>query len=439
MHCKHKANKMKFIRYYILACLLSVVVFHKAAAQPVSYQKQDKFTAQVTDTLYIYFKVGKTDIVPSFMGNTATLNTFDRFLEDYRSNRFNYYLQGITLQGSASPEGKARWNRILANRRADAIAHYIKNKHSVNQQFIQKDNITINPGAHYSQWPQLRSTRVIVDYKRISKEEPIPQVNQPQGARIESVVKCPQIVPLEEEIYQQANAAIVAKNQKWGTDTRTEKESSRYKERQFRAAFKTNALYDILLTPNIGVEVPVYKDWSVALNWMYAWWKRDNSHWYHRIYGGDFEIRRWFKQLPWSGSGSRIGNRSNSGSGNGTGSLTGNGSSSATGSGKAAGNSPLTGWHIGAYGQMLTYDFEWGGRGQMATRWSYAAGIAAGYSMNIAKNLNLDFTLGVGYLTGEYHEYEPMDNCYVWQATKHRHWIGPTKAEVSLVWLLGRW
>lgn len=88
---------------------------------------------------------------------------------------------------------------------------------------------------------------------------------------------------------------------------------------------------------------------------------------------------------------------------------------------------------------MLTYDFEWGGTGYLGDKWSYAAGAAVGYSKNIAKNLNLDFTLGVGYLTGEYMEYKPIDNCYVWQATKQRHWIGPTKAEVSLVWLLGRW
>lgn len=38
---------------------------------------------------------------------------------------------------------------------------------------------------------------------------------------------------------------------------------------------------------------------------------------------------------------------------------------------------------------------------------------------------------------GRYYEYEPLDGHYVWKATKNRHWIGPTKAEVSLVWLLG--
>ena len=46
--------------------------------------------------------------------------------------------------------------------------------------------------------------------------------------------------------------------------------------------------------------------------------------------------------------------------------------------------------------------------------------------------------IGVGYFGGEYKEYIPQDDCYVWQATKDRNWVGPTKAEVSLVWLLGR-
>ena len=51
--------------------------------------------------------------------------------------------------------------------------------------------------------------------------------------------------------------------------------------------------------------------------------------------------------------------------------------------------------------------------------------------------MNLDFTLGVGYLGGQFMEYQPIDNHYVWQATKKRHWFGPTKAVVSLVWLIG--
>lgn len=357
--------------------------------------RQGRFTKRLSDTLYIYFRVGKTNVVPSFMGNSTTLNTFDRFLTEYTDPRFDFTLNGITLQGSASPEGKVHWNKILANRRADAIAKYIKNEHSVNQQLVQKDNVTLNTGAHYTKWPELRSTRIIVDYSRISKADPLPVVNQ---IRRVTIMKGTSDTKLEGYIIQKPE---------YQTETIAQEER-RYKKYNY-IAVKTNTLYDLLITPNIGVELPINQEYSVAVNWMYAWWKRDQSSWYHRVYGGDIEIRRYFNQLPWKAS--RTTN----------------------------GTTPLTGWHIGAYAQMVTYDFEWGGTGYLGDKWSYAAGIAVGYSKNLAKRLNLDFTLGVGYLTGEYMEYKPIDNCYVWQATKDRNWVGPTKAEVSLVWILGRW
>lgn len=380
--------------------------------------RQGRFAKQLSDTLYIYFRVGKTNVVPSFMGNSTTLNTFDRFLTEYTDPRFDFTLKGITLQGSASPEGKVHWNKILANRRADAIAKYIKNEHSVNQQLVQKDNVTLNTGAHYTKWPELRSTRIIVDYSRVSKEDPLPAVaKQP---------KAPVTKETTGEIftgYRPVEIYNPDKEEKPVIETTTQKE--RFQKKYNYIAVKTNALYDLLLTPNIGVELPINNKYSVAVNWMYAWWKRDQSSWYHRIYGGDIEIRRYIRQWPWKASRAVNGNGAAT-----TGKATTGTTSSAT---------PLTGWHIGAYAQMLTYDFEWGGTGYLGDKWSYAAGIAVGYSKNLAKRLNLDFTLGVGYLTGEYMEYKPIDNCYVWQATKDRHWVGPTKAEVSLVWLLGRW
>ena len=133
---------------------------------------------------------------------------------------------------------------------------------------------------------------------------------------------------------------------------------------------------------------------------MYAWWKSDRRHRYWRTYGGDIEGRYWL--------------------------------------GRKAKEKPLQGHHIGLYAQLVTYDFEWGGRGYLGDKWSYGGGISYGYSHPIARRLNLDFTLGIGYLGGEYKEYLPIDNCYVWQVTKQRHWFGPTKAEISLVWLIGR-
>ena len=165
-------------------------------------------------------------------------------------------------------------------------------------------------------------------------------------------------------------------------------------------ALKSNLLYDAVAIPNVGVEFYLGKKMSIAGNWYYSWWKDDVEHWYHRYYGGDLALRYWF--------------------------------------GKRAQQKPLTGHHAGIYGQILTYDFEFGERGILADRWSWAAGVEYGYSLPVSRRLNFDFTVGVGYHWGEFKEYLPIDGHYVWQATKNRRYVGPTKVEVSLVWLLGR-
>ena len=64
-------------------------------------------------------------------------------------------------------------------------------------------------------------------------------------------------------------------------------------------------------------------------------------------------------------------------------------------------------------------------------------GVEYGYSLPIAKRLNIDFTLGIGYLGGKYIKYIAADNKYLWQSTHKVNWFGPTKAEISLTWLIG--
>lgn len=156
-------------------------------------------------------------------------------------------------------------------------------------------------------------------------------------------------------------------------------------------------LYDVALVPNIGMEFYAGKNFSISASWMYAWWSKNPNHRYWRIYGGDIEVRRWF-----------------------------------------GASQPLHGHHVGIYGQMFTYDVEFGGKGYQGPRWSYGAGIAYGFSLPVSQRLNLDFTIGIGYVGGKYYKHKPIDNHYVWQATKQRHYFGPSKAEITLVWLIGK-
>ena len=65
------------------------------------------------------------------------------------------------------------------------------------------------------------------------------------------------------------------------------------------------------------------------------------------------------------------------------------------------------------------------------------AGIEYGYSLPVARRLNIDFTIGIGYLGGHYVKYHPEGKTYVWDSLNKLTWVGPTKAEISLVWLIG--
>jgi hypothetical protein len=109
----------------------------------------------------------------------------------------------------------------------------------------------------------------------------------------------------------------------------------------------------------------------------------------------------------------------------------------------------MHGHHIGVYALGNTYDFEAGKLGSRIKNsafqsetgnlsyLSYGTGITYGYAFPIAKKWNLDFGISVGYYTGEYMVYKPVDSDYVWQETMKRNYFGITGAQISLVYVLG--
>ncbi|MBR7048358.1 MAG: DUF3575 domain-containing protein [Prevotella sp.] len=180
-------------------------------------------------------------------------------------------------------------------------------------------------------------------------------------------------------------------------------------------ALKTNMLYDVCLIPNIGAEFNLGKRWTITFDWFYTWFSADNRHRYWQGYGGYLGVRKYF--------GSSKSNQNTLPHREGRG-----------------GSSFPRGHHLGLYALGLTYDVEWGGKGYQAARFGFGAGVEYGYSMRIGRRLNLDLSIGVGFQDGEYKEYVPSHdhwNHYIWLSTHKRHWWGPTKAEVSLVWVIG--
>jgi len=392
------------------------------------------FAQEVRDSVKIHFRQGYSKLDLNIKGNKEAL---DRIADSLRTSYADsiYTLGKIRIVGGASPEGSIPLNKRLSEKRAGVLFDYLSAYASLPDSLktfsyigrdwagllalVEKDDrvpcrdeviaflrdvvarcahgerasdrnlarlMALGGGRPYAYmyrylFPELRASQVILTYYKTLN----PVVRRPM-----------------------ANAAFHAPAPAFPELKLKPVAAPHHPEKPFYMALKTNMLYDALMVPNAGLEFYLGRDLSIAVNWEYAWWNSDRRHWYWRIYGGDIAIRKWV--------------------------------------GRKAKEKPLTGHHVGIYGQVVTWDFETGGRGYMGgepggtmfDRCNFAAGVEYGYSLPVAPRLNIDFTVGVGYLGGKYYEYLPIDDCYVWQRTRSCRYFGPTKAEVSLVWLLGR-
>ena len=263
----------------------------------------------------------------------------------------------------------------------------------------REPELTLTSNETFSVPAEGGETTITYETNVTDGETPVVRSNSPY-VHVLSVDAEKAVVKIDENVAEEAREDLIEVVYEGKTYTVKSTQDGAQLKKPYYLAVKNNMLYDLGIVPNVGVEIYLGKNFSVVGNWMYAWWKDDNIHWYWRIYGGDLAFRYWF--------------------------------------GKASKEKPLQGHHLGLYGQIITYDFELGGKGILAPKWSWSAGAEYGYSLPIARRLNIDFTLGVGYHKGQFYEYLPIDGHYVWQATKRRQYIGPTKAEISLVWQLGR-
>lgn len=393
------------------------------------------FGQEIRKEVSVGFRVGYAVIDTSYAENGARLADLVSYLDRVKTDE-QLELVEVSFCGSASPEGSFAANRSLAERRRMALERYVRNR------IVLPDSIVTYPDEGFIAWSRL--AELVEQSDMPYKEEAVDVLrNVPEftyndrGVLVDSrkkhlmelrwgrswnymyqhffselrnasmvfvTVRPKPVEPVVEVPVEEVPAEVPAVVQPVDSVAQLPVEE----KKPFYMAVKSNLLYDVLAVPNVGVEFYLGDNWSVVGQWMYGWWSKNSSHRYWRIYGGDLAIRKWF--------------------------------------GKEAEEKPLTGHHLGIYGQAFTYDFEWHGKGYMGGRpggtlWdklNYAAGVEYGYSLPIARRLNLDFTIGLGYWEGQYYEYIPLDGHYVWQATKNRHWFGPTKAEVSLMWLLGR-
>lgn len=339
----------------------------------------------------------------------------------------------ITVIIASSPEGNPRYNRLLTAARAAAVNQYLSRILSTKRQ------VRITHHTTDSSWQEL-GAMVIVDNHIPSKAEVLNILGQSANTRT-----------IEEELRRVGNGrawsyiathllphlcygAIYTPQQQSDSictipllklrDYRTNRQSpvltfervvlqlpeppaETFRRSLF--AVKTNLLFDAATILNVEFEIPIRQRWSIAAEWVFPWWKADNGKADSRrnrlqILNGNIEGRYWF------------GNRTD--------------------------RPQLTGWFAGIYLGGGLYDIEHNGTGYQG-EFFIMGGLSGGYAHTINKSgsLRMEYSLGVGYMQTDYRKYKAVycvDNRWhaIRQSSGDYVWIGPTKAKISLVWMI---
>lgn len=159
---------------------------------------------------------------------------------------------------------------------------------------------------------------------------------------------------------------------------------------------KTNLLYDAVLMPSLEVEYRFNDHWSAAVEGNMAWWHNAGKHKYYQLATIIPEARYWFKPQ-----------------------------------GKRRGH------YLGLFGGGGWYDLENGGTGYKGE--GGMVGVSYGYQFPVGKYFAFEAGLGVGFMTTQYDEYQPIDGHYVYQQTNRTNYFGPLKLKFAWVWNIGRW
>lgn len=397
-----------------------------------------------SDTVIIQFRQSKWNLDKNLGDNREVLDNIDRKLT-YVEGDSIFSIRHVSVEGAASPEGSEVFNRYLSKKRAETLFdHFSKYRKLTDadktfefkgrdweavltlagqdenipyrdetllllQEFIKDKESTgkfpknallrlkrLRGGKPYRYlyiniFPKVRTSRLTLEYnRRLSPAVSAPMLetlvkNHIDSLEVRSITSSYQEIP----VFQRSYSWLIG--------------------------LRTNLLLDVLALPNVGIEFPMMNHYSTGANILWGWWSRNRTHYFWRAYGGDIFLRRWF------------------------------GSTKKT-------THCLKGHHIGIYAQVYTYDLELGGKGEMGGKPHgnifdhsfWGAGIEYGYSIHLAKRLNLELSASFGYTTGIYYSYHPDDDFspgtphYVWTGTHRRNYFGITKAEITLVWLIGR-
>ena len=373
--------------------------------------------------LKVFFKRDIHSVDPSYRDNAERLDSFRNDLNKLLADS-SAVVRYIAIRTSASPEGNTSHNQFLSEARAKSINRYLTKELNLDPYLFRFEPVgedweglekilsLLNSPPHWVpkaldiiRTEAHRKERL----KKLEGGEPWAWMDEnifPELRAGGGSVTCVIQRPAKEIISQTDTVFVPYPVTEIQTDTiiiqseiPQEKKKKDFTGRRFLFAARTN----VFAVPfaNVGIEIPVSKNWSVGADYYYPWIWRDDIHkTCNELLAIDFEARYWFS------------NR------------------------KHPDNSRLLGHSIGIYAAAGYYDFErnWSGhQGEFVN-----AGIDYLFACPVFRGrMHLEFELGLGYIYSEAQPYDCFragDKCYRRKGVReYIHWIGPTRAQFSLV------
>lgn len=379
------------------------------------------------ENLIFRFRINESQIDYNFHNNRKVAGELQVLFDDgIKSSR----IDSIHIQAFASPEGSKPYNALLANLRANEVKDYLTGK------YPQTRNFPVTTSAHAADWkalaPLVESDTLTPCRDEILQILALDRPNERIGELMHKLnVGIPYryvsenllpvlrnatlciiyLRPLKHPVMPSRTSIGKAENLRPSIPaaTRRAEESLPFAReaagalrppvRRTLFALKTNLLFDAALMPNIELEIPLGKRWSLNTEYIFPWWLIDDDKYCLQVLSGGAEVRCW------------TGNRLR--------------------------RPALTGHFLGLYAGGGKYDLQWRENGYQG-EFFIAAGISYGYARRIASNLSLEFNIGIGLLRTNYRHYRTEQDYEVlrWLENGNYTWFGPTKVKISLVWIL---
>lgn len=397
-----------------------------------------QLTPSASDTLEVRFRLGLSELDPTFADNSKSLDEFiDRIkkMDDSSLEDVN-----ICIYGGASPEGPNELNRRLGEQRAVSL-------HKVLEQRLREEGLgrfadrisTVNQGARWGALYSLVSNSnepwrdEVLKVLRKKDKNAADWTLDPREAELRKMHKGAIWHELNARylpVLRSSGTAVITREPLVVTDPVTGhcdtlvlrdtvyyvpepipyRDGYSYHGRGW--ALKTNFIPWVTATPNLQAEFTLgHKNkWSIEVEGMMAWWTLSHNAYANEILYGSVELRRW------------LGNRRV--------------------------RNTLSGWHVGLAVGGGYYDLEWKSDGYQGEVINSYINIGYQHRFGRYRQWLFDAGIGVGYLYSPYRKYygsskfpvgkeEQYDDHLMWQETSRRNWFGATHANISIGYVFG--